>query len=57
MKTDNILLDVSEGDACPALVITDFGSCLADKDNGLSLPFKTADTDRGGNIALMAPEV
>ncbi|XP_029347147.1 serine/threonine-protein kinase PINK1, mitochondrial [Acyrthosiphon pisum] len=58
MKTDNILLDVSEGnDVCPALVITDFGCCLADKDNGLNLPYKSADTDRGGNIALMAPEV
>ncbi|XP_022177078.1 serine/threonine-protein kinase PINK1, mitochondrial [Myzus persicae] len=58
MKTDNILLDVSEGDdVCPALAITDFGCCLADKDNGLYLPYKTADTDRGGNIALMAPEV
>ncbi|CAH1707584.1 serine/threonine-protein kinase Pink1, mitochondrial isoform X1 [Aphis gossypii] len=58
LKTDNILLDVSEGnDICPALVITDFGCCLADKDNGLNLPYKTADTDRGGNIALMAPEV
>lgn len=42
---------------CPALAITDFGCCLADKDNGLNLPYKTADTDRGGNIALMAPEV
>lgn len=58
LKTDNILLDVSEGnDVCPALAITDFGCCLADKDNGLNLPYKTADTDRGGNIALMAPEV
>lgn len=58
MKTDNILLDVSEGnDVCPALAITDFGCCLADKNNGLNLPYKTADTDRGGNIALMAPEV
>lgn len=58
LKTDNVLLDVSEGDdVCPALAITDFGCCLADKDNGLNLPYKTVDTDRGGNIALMAPEV
>lgn len=58
LKTDNVLLDVSEGDdICPALAITDFGSCLADKDNGLNLPYKTIDTDRGGNVALMAPEV
>jgi serine/threonine protein kinase len=58
LKTDNVLLDISEGnDVCPALAITDFGCCLADKDNGLNLPYKTADTDRGGNVALMAPEV
>lgn len=58
LKTDNVLLDVSEGyDVCPTLVITDFGCCLADKVNKLDLPYKTADTDRGGNIALMAPEV
>lgn len=58
LKTDNVLLDVSEGkDVCPALVITDFGCCLADRENGLHLPYKTADTDRGGNITLMAPEV
>lgn len=58
MKTDNVLLDVSEGDdICPTLAITDFGCCLADKDNGLNLPYKTVDTDRGGNVALMAPEV
>lgn len=58
LKTDNVLLDVSEGnDVCPTLAITDFGCCLSDKNNGLYLPYKTADTDRGGNIALMAPEV
>lgn len=58
LKTDNVLLDVSEGnDVCPTLAITDFGCCLSDKNNGLHLPYKTADTDRGGNVALMAPEV
>ncbi|XP_050442704.1 serine/threonine-protein kinase Pink1, mitochondrial [Adelges cooleyi] len=58
LKTDNVLLDISEGNnVCPTLVVTDFGCCLADKDNELNLPYKTADTDRGGNISLMAPEV
>nr|CAD7441642.1 unnamed protein product [Timema bartmani] len=32
LKSDNILLDLSEGDdTCPLLVVTDFGCCLADK--------------------------
>ncbi|XP_053988950.1 serine/threonine-protein kinase Pink1, mitochondrial [Hylaeus volcanicus] len=58
LKSDNILLDLSEEtDNCPSLVITDFGCCLADKGHGLYLPYNSHDTDRGGNIALMAPEV
>ncbi|XP_074111358.1 PTEN-induced putative kinase 1 [Cotesia typhae] len=58
LKSDNILLDISEEtDNCPSLVITDFGSCLADKRHGLYLPFNSHDVDKGGNIALMAPEV
>lgn len=57
LKNDNILLDLSESDACPSLVITDFGCCLADSSLGLSMPYRTIDTDKGGNVALMAPEV
>lgn len=57
LKSDNILLDLSESDACPSLVITDFGCCLADPSLGLSMPYRTIDTDKGGNVALMAPEV
>lgn len=38
-------------------MITDFGCCIANKRLGLSLPFASLDTDRGGNTALMAPEV
>ncbi|XP_053598735.1 serine/threonine-protein kinase Pink1, mitochondrial [Microplitis demolitor] len=58
LKSDNILLDISEEtDNCPSLVITDFGSCLADKHHGLYLPFNSHDVDKGGNTALMAPEV
>lgn len=59
LKSDNILLDTSEEDRsiCPSLVLTDFGCCLADKSCGLSLPYRTLDTDKGGNAALMAPEV
>ncbi|KAJ9594877.1 hypothetical protein L9F63_013838 [Diploptera punctata] len=58
LKCDNILLDLSEGDdTCPLLVVTDFGCCLADRVHGLSLPYHSPDTDKGGNTALMAPEV
>lgn len=58
LKSDNILLDVSEdADNCPSLVITDFGCCLSDKYHGLYLPFSSHDIDKGGNAALMAPEV
>ena len=58
LKSDNILLDLSEGDdTCPLLVVTDFGCCLADRVHGLSLPYHSPDTDKGGNTALMAPEV
>jgi len=51
LKSDNLLIDVC--DSFPRLVISDFGCCL----DGLSLPFVTWETDRGGNAALMAPEV
>ena len=56
LKSDNLLLDTSEKNA-PILVITDFGCCLADKNHGLTLPFTVYDIDRGGNTALMAPEI
>jgi hypothetical protein len=52
------LLDLSEEtDNCPSLVVTDFGCCLADKSHGLYLPYNIHDIDKGGNVALMAPEV
>lgn len=58
LKSDNILLDLSEEtDNCPSLAITDFGCCLADKSCSLHMPYNTENIDKGGNIALMAPEV
>ena len=58
LKSDNILLDLSEeSENCPSLVVTDFGCCLANKNHGLYLPYNTHDLDKGGNVALMAPEV
>lgn len=58
LKTDNILVDLSSagGPDFPGVVISDFGCCLADG-GSLRLPFPTRHVDRGGNVALMAPEV
>lgn len=56
MKCDNILLDI-DTDGTPNLVISDFGCCLADNTYGLVLPYTTDLIDRGGNTALMAPEI
>ncbi|KAL5279474.1 PINK1 family protein [Megaselia abdita] len=57
LKADNILIDFHENDSCPELVLTDFGCALANKTYGLRIPYLTVDTDRGGNAALMAPEI
>lgn len=49
---------MSDGkDNCPLLVVTDFGCCLSDRYYGLRMPYQTADMIKGGNPALMAPEV
>ncbi|CAH1117753.1 unnamed protein product [Phaedon cochleariae] len=56
LKTDNILIDTAEPEA-PILVLADFGCCLADKANGLRLPYTSHEVDKGGNVALMAPEI
>ncbi|KAL3193739.1 hypothetical protein MRX96_002182 [Rhipicephalus microplus] len=52
LKADNLLLDLSKGTASPKLVLSDFGSCLAN----LHLHFVSPEVNRGGNPALMAPE-
>jgi len=57
LKSDNLLISLSGGAQFPQLVITDFGCCLADTYNRLRLPYHTYETDKGGNAALMAPEV
>eukprot|EP00096_Caligus_rogercresseyi_P005553 TRINITY_DN2133_c0_g1_i1.p1 TRINITY_DN2133_c0_g1~~TRINITY_DN2133_c0_g1_i1.p1 ORF type:complete len:362 (+),score=92.82 TRINITY_DN2133_c0_g1_i1:432-1517(+) len=53
LKSDNILLELSESEEFPSLVITDFG-CSTGR---LSLPYNSFDVDKGGNPALMAPEI
>lgn len=57
LKSDNILIDLNGNDKHPVLVLSDFGCCLADKNNGLMMPYTSMDTDKGGNAALMAPEI
>lgn len=44
-------------DGYPNIALTDFGCALAEKNSGLVIPFRSYDTNRGGNAALMAPEV
>lgn len=53
LKTDNILLSLNPNSDIPWLVVTDFGFCLT----SLSLPFNSDEVCRGGNRALMAPEI
>lgn len=56
IKSNNILLDCSE-DGVPQLVLSDFGCCLADEQNGLRIPYTTDAICKEGNMALMAPEI
>ncbi|XP_060584840.1 serine/threonine-protein kinase Pink1, mitochondrial-like isoform X2 [Ruditapes philippinarum] len=56
LKMDNIFLDTSTA-GTPQLVVGDFGCCLADDRHGLQIPYPTEHMDRGGNTALMAPEI
>lgn len=56
LKSDNILVDDRAGEL-PHLVLTDFDCALAEKRIGFHMPYETAETSRGGNELLMAPEV
>ncbi|KAL1502722.1 hypothetical protein ABEB36_007826 [Hypothenemus hampei] len=56
LKGDNILLDLSDPRS-PLTVISDFGCCLAEKSCELSIPYNNFNVDKGGNVALMAPEI
>merc|ERR1712223_1182085 len=53
LKTDNILISECGGE----VVLTDFGCCWANPTFGFKCPYTTEDVDKGGNAALMAPEV
>uniref|UniRef100_A0A182PAJ5 non-specific serine/threonine protein kinase n=1 Tax=Anopheles epiroticus TaxID=199890 RepID=A0A182PAJ5_9DIPT len=56
LKSDNILIELRP-DMPPTLVLTDFGCCIADKRHGLRIPYTSDEIDKGGNVALMAPEI
>lgn len=55
LKSDNILLDLNAGLDSPVVAISDFGNAYIS--TNLRMPFSTFDIERGGNYALMAPEV
>ncbi|XP_046326773.2 serine/threonine-protein kinase Pink1, mitochondrial-like [Haliotis rufescens] len=55
LKSDNLLLDLSNGTENPTLVISDFGCCLCE--DSLQVPYNTSEINKGGNAALMAPEI
>lgn len=57
LKSDNILIDINDNDRYPILTLSDFGCCIADKHKGLCIPYPSMDIDKGGNTALMAPEI
>lgn len=56
LKSDNILIEINK-DMPPKLVLSDFGCCIADKIHGLKIPYTSEEIDKGGNSALMAPEI
>ncbi|XP_065079137.1 serine/threonine-protein kinase Pink1, mitochondrial [Ochlerotatus camptorhynchus] len=56
LKSDNILIEIRPN-MPPNLVLSDFGCCIADKTHGLQLPYSSGEIDKGGNTALMAPEI
>lgn len=55
IKSDNILVNVKDGFDCPQLVLTDFGDCLYN--NNMMLSYESEYVHKGGNAALMAPEI
>ena len=57
LKSDNILVEYSQPDQLGVLVLSDFGCCWHDPRFGFKCPYPTEDMDKGGNAALMAPEV
>lgn len=56
IKSDNILLEFNQ-ESVPVLVLSDFGCCIADKQHGLKIPYSSREINKGGNTALMAPEI
>lgn len=55
LKSDNLL--VNSTSECLTLVIADFGSCFDGRPYDMKLPYQSEYVDKGGNPALLAPEV
>lgn len=55
LKSDNILLE--DDGQCPHLVVADFGCSFIGGSLGLRLWYPSDEINKGGNVALMAPEV
>lgn len=53
LKPENILVEYAENSSFPWIVIADFGLCST----SLKIPYETDDVCKGGNSALMAPEI
>eukprot|EP00914_Ancora_sagittata_P025900 GHVO01051167.1.p1 GENE.GHVO01051167.1~~GHVO01051167.1.p1 ORF type:complete len:646 (-),score=79.31 GHVO01051167.1:16-1953(-) len=56
LKSDNLLVDFDRTGS-PVLVLTDFGCCLSSGTFGLRVHYSSGDVCKGGNGALMAPEI
>ena len=57
LKVDNILIDDSTSQDYPRLILADFGSSFDGRQTDMKLIYQTDDLNKGGNPALMAPEV
>jgi len=55
LKSDNLLIDSTS--EWLTLVIADFGSCFDGRPYNMKLPYQSEYVDKGGNPALLAPEV
>ncbi|XP_074654817.1 serine/threonine-protein kinase Pink1, mitochondrial-like [Tubulanus polymorphus] len=53
LKSNNVLIHRQKDEA--ELVICDFGSCLSE--GRLKIPYNSSEVSKGGNAALMAPEI
>lgn len=56
LKSDNFLVDF-DSNGMPLVALTDFGCCLSSGSFGLQVHYSSPYVSKGGNGALMAPEI